>query len=157
MTYMGRIVLQVSFVWSALLFGLLGCAAYTPPQSVSVSFDRRAQTQADEHVRVHVSVLSAEESRAVFGVALYDVGVQPVWIQIENLDRVPYVLFDAHIDTQKFSPMEAAHRSHRLLSPSFNREVDTRFQERQTTRLIPPGSAASGFVYTNLDLGAKEV
>jgi hypothetical protein len=98
---MRRIVSQIPCVWSALLNAiwlvLSGCAAYAPPPAVPVSFDQRAQTQRDEHLRVSVTVLSPEECRAVFGVPLYDVGVQPIWLHIENLDRVPYLFFDANI------------------------------------------------------------
>jgi LssY C-terminus len=158
---MGRLVWPIPLVWGLLLsvlwLVLSGCAASAPPQSVAHSFDQHAHTQRDEHVRVRVRVLSAEECVAVFGVPLYEVGVQPVWLSIENDDRVPYMLLDVTIDAQKFSPLEAAYRSHRWLSPARNRELDRRFLDQEMTRLIPPGAAVSGFVYTNLDLGAKEV
>lgn len=158
---MGRLVWPIPLVWGILLsvLGLVlsGCAASAPPRSVAHAFDQRAHTQRDEHVRVRVSVLSAEECVAVFGVPLYEVGVQPVWLSIENDDRVPYVLLDATIDARKFSPLEAAYRSHRWLSPARNRELDRRFLDHEMRRLIPPGAAVSGFVYTNLNLGAKEV
>ncbi|NOT53954.1 MAG: hypothetical protein HOP18_05045 [Deltaproteobacteria bacterium] len=35
--------------------------------------------------------------------------------------------------------------------------MDAHFVKRTIKKIIPPGAATSGFVYTNLDLGAKEV
>src|SRR5215510_1328537 len=79
---MGRLVWPIPLVWGLLLSGLWlvlsGCAASAPPRSVAHSFDQRAHTHRDEHVRVRVSILSAEGCVAVFGVPLYEVGVQPV-------------------------------------------------------------------------------
>jgi LssY C-terminus len=108
-------------------------------------------------VRVTVSVLSAAESEAVFGVAVYDAGVQPVWLHIENHDSVPYLLFPSQVDPNKFSPLEAAYRNHHRFGLATQAAMDTYFLANSIKRLIPPGATVSGFVYTNLHLGAKEV
>jgi hypothetical protein len=45
-----------------------------------------------------------------------------------------------------------------VLSPArAQRFSELYFLDHSITRLIPPGATVSGFVYTNLDLGAKEV
>jgi hypothetical protein len=39
----------------------------------------------------------------VFGVTVYDSGVQPVWVSIENKDHVPYAFFASSVDQNRFS------------------------------------------------------
>ena len=60
-------------VYIAFLFTIVvcGCAAYQKPlPSYDVSFRERSQSKIDGEVKVTVAVLSAEESRQLFGVNL---------------------------------------------------------------------------------------
>ena len=67
-----------------LFLAFSGCATFTPKPASEVPFLERVQTQQKGQVRVSVVVLSAEESRQVFGVPLEEKGVQAVWLGIEN-------------------------------------------------------------------------
>jgi hypothetical protein len=106
-------------------------------------------------VRVTAAVLGAEESRSVFGVPVYDSGVQPVWLNIENQDRVRYAFFSSSVDQNRFSPLEAAYRNHYRLFFAANDKMNVYFFQNAMGQIIPPGKTVSGFVYTNRDLGAK--
>ena len=91
------------------------------PQSIfEVPFRERAQSKFDDDVRVTAAVLSAEESRQIFGVGLAQNGIQPVWVRVENHDNRPYWLMYSGLDPNYFSPIEAAQTNHSIFSGSLN-------------------------------------
>ena len=67
----------------------------------------RAQTSSAGPLRGSAAALSAEESAAVFGVPLADELIQPVWVEVENRDEVPYWLLFPGLDRGYFPPSEA--------------------------------------------------
>jgi LssY C-terminus len=117
----------------------------------------RAVTQRAGGVAVTAAVLSAKESRALFGTDLARSGIQPVWIEVKNGEEVPYWLLAAGLDADYFSARETAHVRHTLFARAANREMDQFFDELQFRSPVLPGSTGSGFVFTNLDEGTKPV
>jgi LssY C-terminus len=138
-----------------LTLALFGCTIYRPQPSVNLSSLTQARTQSDGHVRITAAVLSAAESKKVFGVPVYDSGVQPVWLRIENQDHVPYALLSGSVDENRFSPLEAAYRNHYRLFFLANERMNVYFLQNAIGQIVPAGGIVSGFVYTNKDLGAK--
>ena len=73
---------QLHKIWLVVLFACLavvsGCAAFKPRPMEETAFQVRSQTQSEDKVRVTAAVLSAEESKAAFGVTLYKKGIQPI-------------------------------------------------------------------------------
>ena len=136
---------------------LAALATYRHGRLDDVPLAGRALTQRDGGVEVTVAVLSAKESRALFGTDLARSGIQPVWLAVKNAEEVPYWLLSAGIDPDYFSAREAAYVRHTLLAPSANRQMDEFFDEVQFRSPVQPGTAASGFVFTNLDEGTKPV
>ena len=136
---------------------LAALATYRHGRLDDVPLAGRAITQRDGGVEVTVAVLSAKESRALFGTDLARSGIQPVWLAVKNAEEVPYWLLSAGIDPDYFSAREAAYVRHTLLAPSANRQMDEFFDEVQFRSPVQPGTAASGFVFTNLDEGTKPV
>jgi LssY C-terminus len=134
---------------------VFGCTIYRPQPTVSLNSLAQARTQTAGQVRVTAAVLSAGESRRVFGVPVYDSGVQPVWLSIENHDHVPYAVLSGSVDPNRFSPLEAAYRNHYRLFPLANERMNAYFLENALGPIIPAGGMVSGFVYTNKNLGAK--
>jgi len=134
-----------------------GCASYRPRPPAPGGFMARAETKEDGPVRVSAAVPTAAESQEIFGVPLADKGIQPVWLLIQNRDQVRYFFLPIHMDENYFSPREAAWKSHFRFSSGANREMDDYFGEQGMPRWIEPGETASGFVFTNLDEGAKDV
>jgi len=102
-------------------------------------------------------VLSAEESREAFGVDLAGKGIQPVWLKIDNRDQMNYRLMPISIDKDYFAPLEASWKNHFRFSWSGNKKMDDYFYNQQIKLYIPRGAASSGFVFTNLHEGSKEV
>lgn len=94
-----------------------GCISDTFKQIFSVpyyphpedkSFLARAQSQSNDDVDVKVAVLTAPESRHIFGRPLSRRGIQPVWIEVTNR-RSGSLFFDrVHLDKNYYPPLEAA-------------------------------------------------
>jgi LssY C-terminus len=139
-----------------LTLALSACSFfYRPKPSIDLDSLPQARAQTDGPVRVTAAVLSAEQSTEVLGVSVYDSGIQPVWLSIENHDRVPYAFLSVSVDPDRFSPLEAAYRNHYRLFPYANRQMNEDFLDNAIGTIIPPGGTISGFVYTNTELGAK--
>ena len=135
-----------------------GCTVYQKPRPIhDVPFMERSQSKVDGEVRVTVAVLSAEESRRLFGVNLAGENIQPVWVRVQNADTVPYWLMSTGMDPDYFSPLEAAYAFHATIGSSVNPKIDDHFRVMNFRNPIAPGTSVSGFVLTNRDEGIKVV
>jgi hypothetical protein len=141
--------------------------------------------QEDESIAVTVAVLGSKESEQIFGAPLSKHNIQPVWVRIRNDGELPYLFSPVTIDPEYYSALEASHKNHfsagmRALSyglaailflplvlivpfqyfsaKSANKKMDKLFEELDLqTKIIMPGKEYSGFVFTHLDQGTKEV
>jgi hypothetical protein len=138
-----------------LTVATFACTIYRPQPPVDLNSLPQARTQSDGQVRITAAVLTAEESKKIFAVPVYDSGVQPLWLSIDNQDHVPYAFLAVSVDQNMFSPLEAAYRNHYRLFVFANAQMDAYFLQNAIAQTIPPSSTVSGFAYTNKDLGAK--
>ncbi|HOW88413.1 MAG TPA: LssY C-terminal domain-containing protein [Candidatus Omnitrophota bacterium] len=169
----------------ALSLILSGCVRYRPQTQDRASFMERAQTQTDENVSATVTVLSDKEAKRVFGVNLAKKGVQPVWVEIQNKDTIPYVFIPRNMDPNYYSSEEAAYMAHfrqtrqfleagilaiiffpalALIPVNFfavrhaNNKMDKTFKTlAMPSYIIMPGAKEEGFVFTSVDEGTKHV
>jgi hypothetical protein len=152
-------LLQLHKIWLVVLFACLtavsGCTAFKPQPMEETAFQVRSQTQSENKARVTAAVLSAEESKAVFGVPLYKKGIQPIWLEIDNQDDKPFWFLPYSVDPDYFSPLEVTYPYHRAFDKKYNDQIDRYFLNHAMGFFLPPGSSRSGFVFTNLDLGTK--
>jgi hypothetical protein len=132
-------------------------ATFKPQSFLDVLFRDRSHSKFDEDVRVTVAVLSAKESRKIFGVNLAGKGIQPVWVRVENHDTTPYLLLSSGLDPDYFSPLESAYAFHSKFTPATNKKIDEQFRVMSFRNPIVPNAAVSGFLYVNLDEGIKVV
>lgn len=147
-----RKVFASVFLFCSLLLG--GCASYAPPKPDHQPFQSRLETQVDGRVRVSAAVLTPEESEHAFAAPLAAKGIQPVWIEVDNQEAQEFALMLLSVDPDYFSPSEAAWKSRRF----GERKVPAKmrfFLEQQIPLVIPPRTTRAGYVYTNLDPGAK--
>ena len=153
-----RAITYLRVVLASLLFliGLLACATYNPRPLDEVPFKARAQTQSHGNVRVTAAVLSAKESEAVFSLPLYDEGIQPVWLMIENDNELPMWFAPISLDPNYYAPLEVAYYHHTTWSTQYNQQMNEYFREQAMRRYIGPRSVRSGFVFTNIDQGTKD-
>ena len=133
-----------------------GCATSFEPRTLEeVNFLDRAQTKSQGNIRVVAAVLSGEETEQVFGFPLYKKGIQPVWLEVENLEKESTWFLPFGLDPDYFPPLEVAYPYHRAFQNEYNRQIDDYFREQAMGMYIAPGATRSGFVFTNLDLGTK--
>jgi hypothetical protein len=148
-------LLYVAFIFTIAVYG---CTVYQKPLPFyNVPFQERSQSKIDGEVKVTVAVLSAEESRQLFGVNLAGQGIQPVWIRVQNADSIPYWLLSTGLDPDYFSPLESAYAFHGTFSSSLNDKIDDQFRVMAFRNPIVEGASVSGFIFTNRDEGTKAV
>lgn len=142
----------------SLLVALVAASTVALAQDPAApDYRTRAITRSDGPVRVSASVLSADESLAVYGAPLAERGIQPVWIEVENKGDDALWLLSPGLDPDFFPPSEAAEafagRPKRAQAGGF----ETAFRALAFHSPVPPGTTVSGFVLTNLHEGVKLV
>lgn len=135
------------------LCAIAGCASdWNPIPADTVPFRERAQTQGRDGIRVTAAVPSAAETREIFGADLYDRGVQPVWLEIENTRDKPVAFLPVGLDANYFTPIETASMHE---SEKNRQQMEQYFFGSRVNSRILPGATRSGFVFTHLDEGTK--
>ncbi|MBN7798066.1 LssY C-terminal domain-containing protein [Parahaliea mediterranea] len=126
---------------------LAGCGASTPRQDSAqggASNDFRTQTRHD--VTVSTTLLTDGQARQVYGVDLADVGLQAIWLRMENRSDHSHWLLVAALDANYFAPGEAA----ALFTPGLMGEDETRLVQRFNDLAMPlkspPGAITEGYV-----------
>jgi hypothetical protein len=150
----------LSWIRALLLIGvataLLGCAPTAPQFDPDSTYQSRSLSMAQGGISISVSVLEGSEIEDVFGARLDLVGIQPVWLKVENLSAYSYVLFLRSIDPNYFSPYEVARRSS-VLTDKSTHELYPFMRDHEIERFITPGAQVEGYVYTHLDEGLKAI
>lgn len=142
----------------SLLLLCVGCASTAPvPDAEILDYKSRATTHSEGKLSVSASALSARESREVYGKPLDRLGIQPVWIEVENGDSEPYWLMSPGVDPNFFLVSEAADAFAAVSDARNADELHQRFEALAFRNPVLPGAKVSGFVLTNLDEGVKFV
>jgi hypothetical protein len=141
----------------AFAAGLAACGgrAYLYEPVDSGRFLSAAEQRSDGPIRVTASVPGREETTRIFGLDLYDQGIQPVWLQVENGGDHLARYAPVSTDPEYFAPLEVAYMNRRGYSDLARDEMDERFHNLAMPRYIGAGEARSGFVFTHADSGAK--
>ena len=132
-----------------------GCGPAAPDPSVAERFAATAAVQQRDALTVRVRALSAEESRTYFGASLARVGVQPVWVQVQNDSDSDARYLPILTDPNYFAPQEVAEQLHGWLSAVRNARLDALFARSAMPIYVAPHSVAAGFIYTHPDGGLK--
>ena len=140
------IVLAVLLAAVPMVFGqVLPGAEVSPPND-------RLQVYEKGAIEVSVAVPSAEETREIFAVDLYERNIQPIWVQVRNLGDEPRFLTPVGMDPAYYSAREAMAR----LGEDRVRSKRDHLQTSAISRLeIPANSIRSGYVFTPVDEGTK--
>ena len=152
---MNSVVIRVIVAAVVAVGALSGTAALAQDMRGNQGYVSRARSGTQGEVRVSAAALSAEESVAVYGARLADKSIQPVWVEVENNDDVPYWLMYAGLDPDFIPASEAAEAMAPRDSGRKLEELDRRFSELAFRNPVPPGATVSGFILTNLHEGAK--
>lgn len=144
--------------WFCILLVVAACASSPEPVRTipEGDFRERIEQQESEGVRVSAGVPSAKETRSLFGKDLYKEGIQPVWLEIENLGNSLITFLPVGLDPAYFTALEAANIDAKRGKEQINDLQENFFlDQHMSTMQIPPGGAQSGFVFTKLDEGTK--
>lgn len=136
---------------------LAGCGgrAYVRDATDLTEIRGRAETQTDGPIRVSAAVPSREETTQIFGIDLYDQGIQPVWLEFENTGTTLARYAMVSTDHAYFSPFEVAYKNRSGYSDEARVEMERHFNELSMPRYLDPDETRSGFVFTHADAGAK--
>ena len=143
-----------SLVCSALLAGC-GGRAYLYEPVENVDYRSHSETQSSGPVSVSASVLGREETQRVFGLSLYDQGIQPIWLEVENTSEEQIRYAPVGTDRFYFSPLEVAYKNRSGYSDAARMDMNMRFHSLSMPRYIGAGETREGFIFTHADEGAK--
>jgi hypothetical protein len=135
--------------------GACATVPFQPAEFDSVKFHDRAQTQTEGPVTVSAVVPGPDETRELFDLPLYDSGIQPVWLKIDNGtdSRIRYA--PVGTDREYFSSQEVAYVHRGDFSKEGKVMMNHYFYEMAMPRGIPAGESRSGFVFTHAQPGTK--
>lgn len=140
-----------------LVWGLVSCASYQPPDHEDMSFRTYEATEGDDRLRVTAAVLTSEEAQEVFGVDLRNRWIQAVWLEVTNKDDIPYWLLFPSLDPEYYSADEVAYSFSGVLSKKGYRTLAAYLRKHAFTNPVHPGEIRFGYVFVNLDQGSKEI
>ena len=136
-----RVTVVIACTWRAYIY-----------ESVDdVDFRDHSDMQSEGPVRVSASVLGREETEKIFGLSLYDQGIQPVWLEVENKSAVQIRYAPVGTDRFYFSPLEVAYKNRGGYSDEAREEMARRFHRLSMPRYIGAGETRDGFVFTHAD------
>ncbi len=135
---------------ASLLFGVAGCKTSQVPSTFNdAELRARAVTASRQGVSVMAAVLSAEDSRRMFGADVNKTGVQSVWIELQNQTPEPLWLLRPGSDPDYFSPLEVAWSVHTPLAREANARIDDEFDRLAFKSPILPGETRAGVLFIN--------
>ena len=146
---------QALLLCLSLLLAGCGSQPYQGVEVAGATFLERALVQEQDGIFISASVPTAEEALSLTGLDLYDQGIQPVWIKVENRseDRARVVTWS--IDRDYYSPIEVAYMNRKPYSREGYADMQRWFYDNGLPRVVPAGESRSGLVYTNLRQGTK--
>ncbi|MGI9224074.1 MAG: hypothetical protein ACR2QX_06320 [Woeseiaceae bacterium] len=139
----------------AAILASCGGRAYVHDAPDFTELRGRAETQTDGPIRVSAAVPGREETSRIFGVDLYDQGIQPVWLEVENSGTAQVRYAMVSTDRYYFSPFEVAYKNRSGFSDEARAEMERYFNKLNMPRYVDPGETRSGLVFTHADTGAK--
>lgn len=140
---------------AVLLMAGCGMQPYRGAAVDTAPFLGRAQVQEDASLRVTAAAPDAGETLALTGLDLYEQGIQPVWLKVENLGDVPARIALWSIDRDYYSPIEVAYMNRKRFSSEGYEQMQKWFYDSGLQRQVPPGESRSGLIYTHLQPGTK--
>ena len=150
-----RAVVLTAVLTCTSLASACGGRAYVHESVDLDDFRARAKTQSEGPIRVSAAVPGRQETEALFGIDLYDQGIQPVWLEIENTGETMARYAPVSTDPYYFSPLEVAYKNRGGYSDEARADMERNFHTQALPRYIDAGESLSGFVFTHADEGAK--
>jgi hypothetical protein len=143
----------------AVLFGLsLQACSLTPYEHGSLDGTpvlQRAVKQQSGTFEVRASVPSEDEAEQIFGIPVYNSGIQPVWLEVTNNSGSRARLILTSIDREYFTPLEVAYMHKKYFSKQGWMDMEEFLFTNAMPRMIAAGAKESGFIFTHASRGTK--
>ena len=146
-----------SLLVATLILSACGGNPYRPQSEAASVLQTRAESQTMGQVQVRVAVPSPEETEVIFGLPLYDRGVQPVWLEVENGSASVLRYAPVGTDPDYVPPFEVAYTHRSGFSGAAREDVQRYLYRKTMPRSIGAGEVRSGFVFTQARPGTKGV
>ena len=135
-----------SLLVAGLSLLLAACASFKPEPLRQWPDPARIQSQTERGATVSAGILSDDEAATLYGVDLGAVGLQAIWLRVENRSAHSRWLMVAALDPNYFAPDEAAV----LFFPALVGEDEARLTAHFRDLAIPlktrPGEVTEGYV-----------
>lgn len=130
---------------AALLF-LGACSSFAPQELAPCTEDCPVYRQTSHDMTVSTNILSDEQAERLYGLDLASVGLQAIWLRIENDSDHSHWFLVSAMDPNYFAPDEAA----ALFDFGLSKEDETRARMRFRDLAIPlktrAGEVTEGYV-----------
>ena len=133
----------------ACLLALSACslAPLRTERAIIETVVERANEQEQGPFRVRASVPSEEEAERIFGIPIYDRGIQPIWLEVANDSDMRARVMLASIDAEYFPPLEVAYIHRKRFSKEGWMDLERYLYRNALPRRLAPGQTVSGFVF----------
>ncbi len=138
-----------------LLLALAGCAGFEPLPLTEWPDSERVLTQTQRDVTVSAGILTDDQAERLYGVNLSDVGLQAIWLEIDNRSDKDYWLMVASLDPDYFAPDEAAALFKFRLSSDDDERLVARVRELAMPLRTEAGELSTGYVLAPAHEGGR--
>ena len=137
------------------LVALSGCASFEPLPLSNWPDSDLVLTQTQRDVTVSAGILTDDQAAQLYGVNLSDVGLQAIWLEIDNASDKDYWLMVAALDPDHFPPDEAAALFKFRLSDQDDERLVARVRELAMPLRTEAGKKSSGYVLAPAHEGGR--
>ena len=125
---------------------VVGCATFEPQPLDVESAAAEIHTKTVHDVTVSVAILTDDQAQQVYGVDLAKVGLQAVWLRIDNRSERGHWLLVSALDPEYFAPDEAAVLFHAGHSDDDEARLTRHFRELAIPLKSSAGQVTEGYV-----------
>lgn len=130
----------------ACLAMVSACTSFQPQPLEVAEFQNTIQTETRQDVTVSTTILPDHHAERLFGVDLSDVGLQAIWLRIENRSDHSHWLLVSRLDPNYFAPDEAAALFHAGLGKDDETRLTRHFRDLAIPLKTRAGETKEGYV-----------
>ncbi len=133
---------------TALCLLLAGCLSYPPQETAGAAVEASSGTYSleKEGVTVSAAILTDREAAQQYGVDLSDVGLQAIWLRVQNHSPQSFWLLVSALDENYFPPDEASALFHWKLDEAGGQRLVEHFRQQAIPLKTASGESAEGYV-----------
>lgn len=138
-----------------VLVSSAGCATRERCIIDAKTLSQKAETKCKDNICVSVAPLSPDEIQSHFGYPLFEAGVTPVWVKIDNPTDYYLWMMTVYADPDYYDPSEIAIKFRHLMTHADEEQCQNVTETESLTDVVVPHSTTSGFIYTEKTDGAR--